>query len=306
MTIGGALWRLPVSLPVRRERWELPDGDFLDIDRLEGPVPHAPLGIVLHGLEGSSRAGYVRGTLAQLRARGLAGLALNFRGCSGEPNRLARSYHSGETSDLQRVVDRLIGEAPGRALGLIGFSLGGNVAAKWLAEQGDRAPSEIRGVVAISPPLDLRGCALALDGSGFFQAIYRGRFLRSLRQKALGKARRFPEAIDARKARRSATFQAFDDGVIAPLNGFASAEAYWSESSAGPRLRSVKRPLHVIAALDDPFVPPAPIVGSPFVTAEIHACGGHVAFVTGTPWAPVRYAESRAVEVLGRWLEAVT
>src|SRR5262245_58191341 len=119
MTVLASVARLPVQLPARRERWELPDGDFLDVDRLQAPE-EAPLIVICHGLEGSSRAGYVRGVMREAQARGLGAVALNFRGCSGEPNRLARFYHSGETGDLAHAIDRLRAERPGRPMALCG------------------------------------------------------------------------------------------------------------------------------------------------------------------------------------------
>jgi hypothetical protein len=298
MTIYASVVRAPARLPLRRERWELDDGDFVDVDRLEGRTAEAPLVLILHGLEGSSQAGYVRGTLAALAARGYAGVALNFRGCSGELNRLPRFYHSGDTGDLARAVAKLVAERPGRPLGVIGFSLGGNVTAKFLAERGDDLPAELLGAVSISPPFDLAACAHALDGPGFFAGIYRTRFLRSLRAKALAKAKRFPREVNAAAARRAKGFQDFDDAITAPLAGFPSAEVYWAKSSAGPLLMTVRRPLQVILADDDPFVPPFEVHGSPSVTVERHAHGGHVAFVEGNPWSITRYAEQRAVDVL--------
>ncbi len=142
----------------RRERWELPDGDFLDVDRVEPGAAGAdrPVLVVLHGLEGSSRAPYVRGLVALALAEGLSTLAVNFRGCSGEPNRLARNYHSGETGDLASCVGRLAAEAPGRPILLAGFSLGGNVVAKWLGDSGDALPPEVRGGAVISVPVRSR------------------------------------------------------------------------------------------------------------------------------------------------------
>src|SRR5204862_278381 len=134
-------------VPVSRERWELSDGDFVDVDRMAGPRD-APLLVALHGLEGSSSAHYVRGLLAQARMRGWRALALNFRGCSGDMNRLVRSYHSGETGDLSELVRRAQDESD--RIVLAGFSLGGNVLVKWLGELGDSAPREIRAAVALS------------------------------------------------------------------------------------------------------------------------------------------------------------
>ncbi len=178
MTMFGRVGRRPPRQPIRRERWELADGDFLDLDCLDAASRDAPLVIVLHGLEGSSRASYVRGLMAGARAAGLASCAMNFRGCSGTLNRLPRFYHSGETSDLAALVDRLVAEQPGRPIGLAGFSLGGNVVAKYLGERGDDVPFEVRAAAVISVPFDLAACARALDGPGVQARIYRGLCLR--------------------------------------------------------------------------------------------------------------------------------
>jgi len=305
MTMYASVVRLPLRLPVSRERWELPDGDFLDVDRLRAPGD-APLLIVCHGLEGSSRAGYVRGVLAEAQARGLGALAINFRGCSGEPNRLARSYHSGETGDLSWVIDRVRAERPGRALGLCGFSLGGNVVTKYLGERGPQVAPEVRAAAVVSVPFDLDGCCLALDGPGLAARIYRERFLRQLRKKALDKARRFG-AVDASRVRPARTLRAFDDAVTAPLHGFAGAADYYARSSAGPFVPSVLRPLLVIHAEDDPFIPPstlprAALAANPHITFEASREGGHVAFLAGPPWRPRRHAEACATAFLAERL----
>jgi predicted alpha/beta-fold hydrolase len=303
MTIYGSIMRWPIRLPIERQRWELPDGDFVDVDRLPGALPHSPQVIVLHGLEGSSRAGYVRGLLAELHLRGFGAIAVNFRGCSGVDNRLPRLYHSGDTGDLSHVVDRLVSEAPGRLLALAGFSLGGNVVAKYLGERGDAVPSEVVSAVVISVPFDLAGCAAALDGPGLFSLLYRERFLRRLRAKALRKAARFPGLVDDRAIRRARSFSEFDEVATAPLHGFANARDYWTRSSSGPLLRHLRRPLLAIAAADDPFVPPSALPYdiervNPLVTLEVTQAGGHVAFVEGLPWKMRRYAERRAAEFL--------
>jgi predicted alpha/beta-fold hydrolase len=303
MTVFANLARVLPRPRARRERWELPDGDFLDVDRLSGPAPGAPLLVVCHGLEGNSRAPYVRGLVAAAAARGLAALALNFRGCSGEPNRLARLYHSGETGDLDHVVRRAAAEAPGRPILLAGFSLGGNVVAKYLGERGDELPAEVRAAAVVSVPFDLARCARALDGPGLMMAVYRARFLRRLRRKALAKARRFPGAFDAARAVAARTFADFDGAVTAPLHGFASAEDYWARSSSGPLLGGVRRPLLALAARDDPMVPEDSLPreaarANPRVLLEVVDRGGHVAFVGGSPFRPVYWADRRATAFL--------
>jgi uncharacterized protein len=296
----------------RRERWPLPDGDFVDVDRFEPPERARPGAggprrdaflVVCHGLEGSSRAPYVRGLVALAISAGVPALAMNFRGCSGTPNRLARFYHSGDTGDLAAVVRHLAAERPGRPILLAGFSLGGNVVAKYLGENGDALPAEVRGAAVISVPFDLERSARSIDGPGFWSWVYRTRFLRQLRRKAAEKARRYPRAFDARRAAAARTFAEFDAAVTAPLHGFASAEDYWRSSSAGRFLPGVRRPLLAISSLDDPLVPAATIPvdeakRNPHVTLEAVTSGGHVAFVSGWPFWPSFWAERRAVEFL--------
>lgn len=304
-TVFANLWRPPTGLRPRRERWELADGDFLDVDRHGDPA--GPTVVVLHGLEGSSRAPYVKRLLVALRGHGLSAVAVNFRGCSGSTNRLPRLYHSGETGDLDAVVRRLAAERAGRPLAVAGFSLGGNVVAKWLGERGADLPGEVRGGAVVSVPFDLTACAGAIDGPGFWRLLYRERFLRMLRRKALAKAGAFPGRLDPAGLARIRTFADFDELVTAPLHGFAGARDYWSRSSSGPFLAGVRVPLLVLSAADDPMVPAAslPRAGAnPRVTVEIAPGGGHVGFVAGPPWAFHFHAERRAAEFLAAALAA--
>jgi uncharacterized protein len=310
MTVFAGVARVLPRPRARRERWELPDGDFVDVDRFAPPGAgaDAPVLVVCHGLEGSSRAPYVRGLVALALSRGLTAVALNFRGCSGEPNRLPRFYHSGDTGDLHEVVGRLEAERPGRPLVLAGFSLGGNVVAKYLGERGEALSASVRGAAVVSVPFDLARSARAIDAGGFWSLVYRERFLRRLRRKALDKARRFPDAFDAARVAAARTFAEYDAAVTAPLHGFPSAEAYWSQSSAGRYVPGVRRPLLAIAALDDPMVPPGSVPveaarENPFVRIEATPAGGHVAFVSGWPLWPSYWAERRAVAFLSRVLE---
>lgn len=302
MTIFARLARGPSGLAPQRERWELDDGDFLDVDRHGDPA--APAVVVLHGLEGSSRAPYVLRLVAACLAQGLSAVALNFRGCSGERNRLPRLYHSGETGDLARVVARLVGERPGRPLGVAGFSLGGNVVAKWLGELGDALPPEVRGGAVISAPFDLARCADAIDGSGGMARLYRARFLRTLRAKAIDKTRRFDGLpFTAAEVRACDTFARFDDVVTSRLHGFDGARDYWTRCSSGPSLGGLRRPLLAIAADDDPIVPGDTLPREaarrlPALTLETYPAGGHVGFVSGRPWRFEFFAEARAAAFL--------
>jgi predicted alpha/beta-fold hydrolase len=280
------------------------DGDFVDLDWLAAPAAdRAPLVLVLHGLEGSSSSHYVRGVMAGAQARGWRGVALNFRSCSGELNRLPRFYHSGDTGDIDAVVRRLTAREPGLRLGVVGVSIGGNVLLKWLGEQGAAAPAGVVAGVAISVPFDLAACAQVLD-RGFAKVVYTANFMRTMRRKVVDKARAHPGFIDVAAARRARTFAAYDAAVTAPLFGFADARDYWTRASSRPYLAAITRPTLLFSALDDPFIPPhslpKPQELSPHVRLVVTPRGGHVGFVDGRwPWRSDSWAEHRALDFLG-------
>lgn len=302
-TIVANLWRPRPGPAVARVRWELADGDFLDLDRAAGASPTAPVAVLCHGLEGSSEAPYLRGLAANLVGRGLSVVALNFRTCGGAPNRLPRSYHSGETTDLGEVVRRLLLEAPGRPLVVAGFSLGGNVVTKWLGEHGETLPPEVRGGAAISVPFDLGACQRRLDGPGRLIWLYRERFMRRLRRKAAWKARQFPGLFDAAAVARATTFAEYDQLVTAPLHGFASRDDYYARSSAGGFLAGIRRPYLALAATDDPMVPSASLPlaaarANPAVNLLVTPHGGHTAFVDGALPRPGFWAERTVADFL--------
>ncbi len=294
------------SVTLRRERWETPDDDFLDLDFLDpdpaggaGPIPTV---LCLHGLEGSSRAKYVLGMLREANRLGWRGVALNFRSCSGEINRQRRFYHSGETTDLDWVVRRLTARFPGAPLFLIGFSLGGNVLLKWLGEQGEKAPDSVRAGVAISVPFDLAAAARSIDRG--FSRIYGKVFLKTLKEKALIKERQYPGLVDPARVRRIASFAAFDDQVTAPVHGFLDGLDYWTSTSSQKFLDAIRRPVLLINAQNDPFLPseclPRKIIEqSQCLSAEFPPSGGHTGFVGGPwPWRVRYWPESRAFAFL--------
>jgi predicted alpha/beta-fold hydrolase len=301
------IWRRVVGsaprVTYRRVRIETPDGDFLDLDWLDRPERSAsPLVIVLHGLEGSSQAKYVLGLLTEAAARGWDGVAVNFRSCSGELNRLPRFYHSGETQDLDWVVSSLITRSPHRPLALVGFSLGGNVLLKWLGERGDKVPDQVRGAVAVSVPYDLGVAAHRVDHG--FGRVYGRVFLRTLKAKALAKAERFPGLVDVGLVRTLSSFAAFDEHVTAPIHGFAGAQDYWTRSSCVPWLEQIRRPTLLVSAGDDPFLPSAhlpheSVARSAWLDAEFPEGGGHVGFVHGAwPWSAAYWVDQRAAAFL--------
>ena len=306
-TLWGKLVRRASPLAPRVERWPTGDGDEIELHRLEplvAPAAHGGRLLVLHGLEGTIRSHYLRGLLSLAHRRGWSADALIFRTCNGETTRARRLYHSGETADLDRVVQRLVRAHSGQALALVGFSLGGNVLLKWLGEQGDGIPSEVRAAAAVSVPFDLeRGSRFIERG---FARVYTRHFLRTLRAKARLKLERDPGLFDGAALERARTLFEFDDVVTAPVHGFEGATDYYRRSSSLGFLTSIRRPTLLLSAYDDPFLPPDVLHeverlarGSRFLTTEFHPRGGHVGFISGrAPWAPRYYAEERVLGFL--------
>jgi predicted alpha/beta-fold hydrolase len=285
------------------ERWETPDGDFVDLHRLDAPVG-APRLFFLHGLEGTIRSHYVAGFFGEAKRRGWGADLLIFRGCGDEPNRAPRFYHSGDTGDLAFALERVHREHPASALLLAGVSLGGNVLLKFLGERGPLLPSNILAAAAISVPFDLeRGSRFISTG---FSKIYDRHFLRTLRRKALDKLDRYPNLFDRSALERSASIYDFDDAVTAPVHGFADAHDYYSRSSSLRFLDHIARPTLLLSAIDDPFLPRSVLdevraiaTTNDCLNLEFVAHGGHVGFISGrVPWRPFYYAEWRACEFL--------
>ncbi|HEV2149427.1 MAG TPA: hydrolase [Longimicrobiaceae bacterium] len=308
-TIGGRYLRPREPIPFRRERVETPDGDFLDLDFAELPGVSwddagAPAAVILHGLEGCSQSGYVLQTLRELAGRGIRAVALNFRTCGGEPNRLARFYHSGETGDLGFVLRMLAERHPRAPLAAVGFSLGGNVLLKYLGESG--AAALPRAAVAVSVPFDLAAGARNMErGMG---RVYTARFLRTLREKYRQKRPLIGDVVDPARVLAARTFREFDDAATAPLHGFRDADDYYASSSSAFYLAGIRVPTLLLHSTDDPFLPDAAIPRAaarenPCITAEFTERGGHVGFVAGTPWAPEFWAEAEAARFLGEHLE---
>jgi len=304
-TLWGPLLRQGGRPRLRRERVPTSDGDFLDVDWLANARAGAPLVLILHGLEGSSRSHYVSGLLREAAALGLGAVAMNFRSCSGELNRAPRLYHSGETSDLDWLVGQLVARDPDRRVGLVGVSLGGNVALKWLGERGDEAPPQVAGAVAISTPFDLAACAAALD-TGLPRALYTADFLRTMKAKVRAKAHLYDGRVDVEAALRARTFTEYDRFVTAPLYGFADERDYWTRSSSARYLARIRRRCLLINAVNDPFIPASAlpldaVAGSAWLEALFPLEGGHAGFLEG-PLGRRSWAERHALAFLRRLL----
>lgn len=301
-TIWPVLFRRIAGVRYQRERLELHDGDFLDLDWSR--VGARRVLIIAHGLEGNSSGSYVKGLVRAANRRGWDALALNFRGCSGEPNRLARFYHSGATEDLWSVAEHVRSQECEK-VALAGFSLGGNVTLKLLGELGEKVPVWIIGGVGISVPCDLKSSAEAIARRG--NQIYMRRFLADLRAKLRAKRARFPIEMDDAGYERLRTFRDFDDRYTAPLHGFRDAEDYWARCSSRFYLEAVRCPTLLLNAEDDPFLAPACFpralaANHRWLHLETPAHGGHVGFVGGGNGSDEYYSERRALE----FLEATT
>jgi len=276
----------------RRERWETPDGDFIDLDWVDAS-DRKPLLVLFHGLEGSSYSHYAQALMRAAQRQDWGGAVVHFRGCSNEPNRLPRAYHSGDSAEIDWILRRLREKRPAAPLFAAGVSLGGNALLKWLGEQGEAATGVVDAATGISVPLDLAAANEALSEG--FGLVYARHFLRTLVPTSLAKLARHPGIFEAAAVRAARTLRDFDDAVTAPLHGFINAADYYARSSAGQYLPGIAVPTLVLNARNDPFLPAAalPQRASPAVILEQPEEGGHVGFVSGPfpgtlSWMPAR------------------
>ena len=304
-TIYPALMKRPI-VPVRRQRIDTDDGDFVDFDWLDTPAAaraDTPLVVLFHGLEGSASSHYARALMHHVHAIGWRGVVPHFRGCSGEPNRLPRAYHSGDYAEVGWMLSKIRSEAPAAPLYAVGVSLGGSALLNWLGREEQGAAATVAAAAAVSAPLDLTAAGIAI-GQGL-NRIYAMHFLRTLKPKALAMARRFPGLLDDAAIRRADSMYTFDDAVTAPLHGFAGVEDYWRRASSKPWLKSIAVATLVLNARNDPFVPGASLPGprevGRAVVLEQPETGGHAGFPAPPfpgclAWLPARlvsFFESR-------------
>ncbi|CAN7186185.1 hydrolase [Aquipseudomonas alcaligenes] len=309
-TLWSPFCRKPPQLERRRERLWLEDGDFLDLDWHGPHDAEAPLVLVLHGLTGSSSSLYVLGLQQQLATRGWSSVAINWRGCSGEPNLLPRGYHSGASEDLAATVEHLRRVRPLAPLYAVGYSLGGNVLLKYLGESGEGCA--LSGAVAVSVPFRLDQCADRI-GAGFSR-VYQRHFMREMVAYVRDKQRLFAHQGQADRLSvleklgpldGMRTFWDFDGRITAPLHGYADADDYYRRASSRYFLGEIRVPALLIQAADDPFVFRHSIPETHELSAstrlELHEKGGHVGFIGGTPGTPDYYLERR----IPQWLSGL-
>ncbi|MGY8526094.1 hydrolase [Paracidovorax citrulli] len=267
----------------RRERWNTPDGDFIDLDWTTHPAADdAPLVVMFHGLEGDSGSHYAQSLMQALAARGWQGVVPHFRGCSGELNLAPRFYHSGDYEEIGWILQRLReNHGAGRRLYAVGISLGGNALLRYLGEAG-RSADYLHAAASVSAPLDLAAGGAALSSG--FNMVYTRMFLRTLKRKSLAKLAQYPGLFDRRELMASRDLYAFDNVVTAPLHGFRDTDDYWARAASKPVLRAVQVPTLVLNARNDPFLPGQHLPGQDEVSQDVvldqPEHGGHVGFLT--------------------------
>ncbi len=279
-TVFPTLFRKVHGVTYQRERIETPDGDFIDIDISSVGSPR--VAVVLHGLEGDSNRWYILGMVKALNRNGWDAIAMNFRGCSGECNRTVRFYHSGETGDLETVISHINSHKYYSEVALVGFSLGGNVALKYLGERADSAPQFIKAAATFSVPCDLAAGAIKIGST--MNRPYMKRFLKMLHEKIRAKMRLFPELIDDKDYNQIRDFRDFDNRYTAPIFGFENAEDYWRKASSKPLLSNISIPTLLVSSADDPFLsqdcyPFKEARDNPNFFLEVPPHGGHVGFM---------------------------
>ncbi|MFC7517088.1 YheT family hydrolase [Herbaspirillum sp. GCM10030257] len=284
----------------RRERWPTPDGDFIDIDFVDGK-PGQPFVVLFHGLEGSSDSHYARALMAQVAALGWSGAVPHFRGCSGELNHAPRFYHSGDAREVEWIIRRLHAMRstahPEAKFYAAGVSLGGNALLRWLGESQQQA-GIVDAACAVSAPLDLAGGGAALSRG--FNMIYTRVFLETLKPKCVQKLQQFPGLFDKDTMLRARNLYEFDNIVTAPLHGFRDTDDYWHRASAKHVLSDITVPTLVLNAKNDPFLPAhhLPQSASPRVTLEYPEHGGHVGFAVGGPPGKLDWLPRRVIDFL--------
>ena len=284
-----------------RERWNTPDGDFVDVDwRREDVVlsNDAPLLVLFHGLEGSSSSHYAEAFAQEVQAKGWRMAIPHFRGCSGEINWAPRAYHSGDFEEVAWMLDRFRKQHAGPVFA-VGISLGGNALMRWAGEIGQAATRVVNGIASVCSPIDLSASGHAID-TGFNKAVYARMFLASMKPRAMQKLQQFPGLFDPQELLAANTLYAFDDVFTAPLHGFKDAGDYWTRASAKPGLSQVQVPALVLNARNDPFIPATSLPNqaqvSQHVTLWQPETGGHVGFASGNFPANLKEMPSAVLE----------
>lgn len=280
-TIHASLLRRVPSVKFERERILTPDGDFFDLDWSRNG--NRQLVIILAGLEGKSRSLYAKAAINFFNKRGWDAVGMNYRGCSGQPNRLLRGYHIGATDDVRLTVEHIIQQGKYDKIVLIGYSLGGNIALKYAGEMGDSIPKEVKATISFSVPIDIQKSDERLNR--WYNWHYLKWFMFSLNWKANRKKRQYPDALKSyRGFLMSGNFVYFDTHFTAPANGFPNVATYWAASSCRPVLHQITIPSLVVSSLNDTFIsdncyPLEAARQNPRLYLEMPQYGGHCGFI---------------------------
>lgn len=299
-SICGAVFRKAPEINYRRERLELPDGDFVDLDWADGEEGQ-PIVIIFHGLASSSESPYIRTFIQEIQGKLWNAVVMNARGMSGEPNRLKGTHHAGRSGDVDAAVKHVIETRKPSQIYLVGYSIGGNILLKWLGETGAAVPPQVRKAVAVSVPYDLEKTAEHLD-LGFSRKVYTRLMLKVLVPMALEKEKKWPGILNKEIVAEAETFKVYDREVTAHLNGFKDEIEYWHASSSKNYLAGIQVPTLLIHANNDPFLPgeflPRNVIeNNPKLQLILTSDGGHLGFRSGfSPWNESRWLEKTVAQ----------
>ncbi len=296
-TIYAGLLRKVNGVVQKRERMNLPDGDFLDLDWSFASKPGEKLIILIHGLEGNAQRPYMLGSAKIFNQYGFDAVCVNLRSCSGEPNLLYRSYHSGATEDVEAVVQHVLQHHNYHTLVLKGFSLGGNLTLKYVGEQ-HQLPEELKAAIAVSTPCYLYGSMLEIHKPK--NALYAHRFKKHLEEKLRWKQQQFPNKITEENIAGIKTLKDFDDFYTSKAHGFEDALDYYEKASSLPHLPKINIPTLLLNAKNDSFLseecyPYQEAAASDSLYLEVPKHGGHVSFYDR---GNVYYNEKRAIKFI--------
>lgn len=308
-TIAGRFTRNRYGIIFHRRRLQTPDGDFIDLDfpEIAGYLldESAPLVLLLHGLEGNARKAYACETYYYLAQQGIRSVGMNYRSCSGEMNKKPYSYHAGATGDVNMVYQLLDQWYPGVPKGIIGFSLGANLALKYLGELGENVWSSLKTAVAVSPPFDLQKDSKTMDHG--LSKVYSRIFLRAIRRKLIAKSDIIQEMVDLDSILKSTSITELDQIYTAPINGFKDANDYYAQCSSANYIHNITIPTLILRAIDDPLFDPDDIPhesfkNNPFIHSSITPNGGHLGYIEGRPWKYSAWAEKQGAKFLSQFL----
>lgn len=302
MTLAGAL------LPRRTPGLRRADGRLFEVEpgtqllarcHWQREPRRFPTLALVHGLEGSSESSYMRGLAERAFAAGFNVLRLNQRNCGGTERLTATLYNSGLSADFRAVLFDLMERDRLPQIFFAGYSMGGNLVLKMAGELGPERPTELRGVCAVCPTLDLAACvdAIALREN----RLYQWHFVRQLKSRMRRKAKLFPAQFALNGMRRVRTVREFDDAITAPHCGYRSAADYYQRASALRAVQRIAVPTLILTAKDDPVVPfasfAAPeLAGNPLIRIVAPERGGHCSFISRSAGAERYWAEARLLE----------